>query len=198
MVQAISKHDLYVKAFLNTVASDDYESTDSIKKMIFYGVKAINSIPDRNVKYLRCNFQFIETIQQMMGTLKPLEFVNIFPITKEYDGSKYQTKDYFYTRDYIKTLPDEPIGDADSVINFLWEYQNNDIRFFVVNMFGAVSDLRKSQGQPGIMEEWCAENGIKTYTMHTDQKGKEFMVDNETGKSFRIKRKMPRYLRLIR
>jgi len=183
---------------LNTVASDDYRSTDSIKKLIFYGVKAVNSITDRDMKYLRSNFQFIETIQQMMGTLKPSEFVNIFPITKEYDGNRYGTKDYFYTMDYLKTLSDEPIGEERQVMDFLWEYHNLEICLFVVNMLSIASDLRRSEGQPGIMEEWCAENGIKTYTMHTDQKGKRFVVDNETGKSFRVRKKMPRYLKLVR
>ncbi|GAB6151770.1 hypothetical protein JCM17380_05200 [Desulfosporosinus burensis] len=39
---------------------------------------------------------------------KPYESVNLLPIRKDYRGHKYESKDYFYTRDYIKGL--DPSG----------------------------------------------------------------------------------------
>jgi len=48
------------------------------------------------------------------------------------------------------------------------------------------------------MEEWAGIMGVKTYTMHTSSKGKEFLCDRETGKTTRLRKTKPKYLRLIR
>lgn len=203
MNSALAKHGLYLNAFFKTVKTTDLRDPDPtvIKKLIFYGVKIINSRQEPSVitrDETTAKFQFADLIQGLIGLLKPNEFVNLFPITKEYDGARWQTKDYFCTMNYIKSLPDEPIGNVDSVTKFLFEYHNWEISMFIINLMELASDLRQLQGQPGIMEEWCAKNGIKTYSMHTGQNGKRFMVDNETGKSFRVKRKVPRYLRIVK
>lgn len=203
MNQALAKHDLYFNAFFNAIDTIDLRDPDPavVKKLIVYGVKAVNTKQKPSVinrEETTANFQFADLIQGLMGLLKPEEFVNLFPIAKEYDGNKYQTKDYFYTRNYIGFLPDEPIGDVDKVMEFLWEYHNREIRMFLVNTISYASDLRQLQGQPGITEEWCTKNGIKTFTMHTCQNGKQFMVDNETGKSIKVKKKMPNYLKLVK
>lgn len=201
MSQRSVKHNLYAKAFRNTVTTIPITSLkldpEAIKKLIFYGVRVVNTKQNPPADEVLQGFQFADTVQFLIGLLTPAEFANLFPITKDFDGHKYGVKDYFYTRDYIKTLPDEPIGSTKQVMEFLWEYHNWEISEFAVNVLGYVSDLRELEGQPSIMKEFCDNNGIKTYTMHTDQKGKKFMVDNETGKSFRVKRKRPRYLKPV-
>jgi hypothetical protein len=54
----------------------------------------------------------VQVILSSIGSLKPAELVNIFPIEKTYDGDRWGVKDYFYTRDYLNTLdPDKPIGE---------------------------------------------------------------------------------------
>lgn len=203
MNTALAKHQLYLNAFFNEIKTFDLQNPGqaSVKKLVFYGVKAVNTKREQRtitMEEAATNFQFTDLVQGLIGLLKPSEFVTVFPISKEYDGHKYQTKDYFYTRDYLLELPDEPIGSINKVMEFLWEYHNREVSRFVVHTLGYASDLRKLDGQPSIMEEFCAENGIKTYTKHTYQNGKKFMVDNETGKSVRIKKKVPRYLKLIK
>lgn len=198
-----TKHQLYKNAFIDNIKqiNPDNPDRETLKKLIFYGVKMVNTKPkSRSAIYdeVMQDFQFAESIQGMMGTLTPAEFVNMFPVAKEYDGIKYGTKDYFYTMNHIKSLPDEPIGDIKSVMEFLWEYYNWEINHFSVNVFCFMSDIREMEGHPSIMEEWASKNGIKTYTMHTDSSGKRFLLDNETGKSIRIKRKMPRHLKLVK
>lgn len=49
-----------------------------------------------------------------------------------------------------------------------------------------------------MMEEWARIMGLKTYTMHTDQNGKQFLFDKETGKITRLRKPKPRYLKLVR
>lgn len=202
MKSAADKYDLYLNAFIrvaNSVnQSEPEKSLKDYNKLVFYGVKIINSKSESLTKDEAVqNFRFASMIEGLMGLLTPSEFVNLFPIEKEYGGHKYGMKDYFYTRDYLRTLPDQPIANCTKTIDFLWEYSNWEISDFMVNVMGLMDDLRKFEGQPGIMKEFCADHGIKTFTMHTDEKGKEFMVDNETGKISRIKKKMPRYLKLV-
>ena len=123
--------------------------------------------------------------------------MNLFPITKEFDGDRYQTKDYFYTRKYIKTLePEKPIGE--NVSEFLWEYSNWDITIFNLTSLGYLDNLLILKGQPTTWESFCDENELKSYTIRTDLKGRQFTIDRETGKSFRLKKRMPRYIKLVK
>jgi hypothetical protein len=131
-----------------------------------------------------------------MSNLTPNEFINIFPITKDYDGNRWQSKDYFYTMDYIRQMnSNEPIGEK--INEFLWEYHNWNISMFVVNMMSIASDLRRLDTGKGIMEEFCDENNIKTYTLHTNNQGKQFLIDNETGKKTKVKRSA-KHLKVIK
>ena len=94
-----------------------------------------------------------------MGTLKPKEFMELYPIPKEYDGHKYEIKDYFYTRDYIKGLEQEnPIGTE--VFNLLWEYQNRDLIHFNVN-FMEYMKAETVRWTSFTSRRVCRHNGIK-------------------------------------
>lgn len=203
MVRTVNKHDLYYKAYcklINDYADNpDQDIKPIMKKLIVLGVKVINAsekpetLTQEDTDF---NFQYVGIIKAFMANLTPGEFVNLFPITKEYQGHKWQTKDYFYTRDYVEGLPqDKSIGDK--INDFLWEYTNIETSIFMVHSMGYMSDLRRLEGLPSIAEEWADEVGLKTYTMHTDQKGREFIFDKETGKTARIKKPRPRYLKVL-
>src|SRR5699024_10027662 len=120
------KYPLYVKAFSRVIkarVNDEYNKQLIIRN-IFYGVKLINSLPEAIIHdEAVSNFNFASAIKQIMGLVTPKEFMNIFPIDKDFKDYKYEMKDYFYTRDYINQLDqDKPIGDK--VPEFTWEYQN--------------------------------------------------------------------------
>ncbi|AFK86969.1 MULTISPECIES: hypothetical protein [Thermoanaerobacterium] len=182
---------IYKKAYVNTLKAYQIgqDTLPIIKKAIFYGVKMINTMKDEIIgEDLICNFKLINSIIDMMSTITPKEFINIFPIKKDYKGYKFDTKDYFYTIDYLKTLDlDTSIGDK--ILDFLWEYVNDDIHEFVVKMLLTMSHLRQMEGQPSIAEEFANMMGIKTYKVYTDNKGKKFLYDSETGKTMPIKDK---------
>ncbi|MEG6613725.1 phage infection protein [Pseudoclostridium thermosuccinogenes] len=196
----INKHDLYLKAFYKML--DEYENEPKLttKKLIVYGVKAVNTAekPEYTTKeYIVQYFNLSEMIKLLMSTLTPNEFMNIYPVEKQYDGHRWQTKDYFYTMNYVKGLdPDKPIGEE--INDFLWDYMNTDIHVFLANLLGLASDLRRLETGKGIMEEWAEKNGIKTFTKHTDSNGKEYLVDNETGKTMRVKKPRPKHLKVVR
>lgn len=113
------KHYLYLKAFQNTAKaySENQQQDPSpfIKKLIVYGIKAVNTKPEPKTlthEEAISDFQFATVILDLIGTLTPGEFMNLFPIEKEYKGHRWQMKDYFYTMDYIKGLdPLKPIGE---------------------------------------------------------------------------------------
>lgn len=199
-------HDSYEKAFYRILkASNDDHIQDedlmaSIRKLIYYGVNAVNSREKSNIIIqgeAEYNFQFAESIKAFMGSLTPKEFMTIFPIDKVYDGRKCGFKDYFSTMEYINTLEqDKPIGGE--IENFLWEYMNSTIHIFLVNLFGCVDDLRRLQGQPGMMEEFCEMNGIETYTKHFYGSGKEYLLNNRTGKTVKLEKPRPKHIKVLR
>lgn len=112
---------IYKKAYTSTLKAYQIgqDTLPIIKKAIFYGVKMINTMKDEILdEDLIYNFKLINSIIDMMSTITPKEFINIFPIKKDYKGYKFDTKDYFYTMDYLKTLDlDTPIGDK--ILDFL-------------------------------------------------------------------------------
>lgn len=150
-----------------------------IKRSIFYGVKAVINGPkdDFPLNKASTNFEFANTIANLMGSLKPKEFINIFPINKEYDGHKYQSKDYFYTKKYMDSLnQSKPIGEE--ILHLLWEYQNMDITLFNIKMMGYMDDMRRLRGKPNVIEE--------------------FFSNYEDDSVETIKKKYPSYLKLIK
>lgn len=195
---------LYSKAFARVIK--EYEDNQErgiqpfIKRLVFYCIKSMVSQPVSNSSTLEeaeNDFQLACIVKDLIGLLTPAEFMNIFPIMKEYKGHKWHMKDYFYTRDYIRSLDaDKPIGE--NSLEFLWEYHNREISMLNVVIMEYMSRLRQFQGQKSLAMEWAEMNGLNTYTQFTDQKGREYLVDSKSGKTRRLKRKPPRYLKVVK
>lgn len=199
------KYNIYRKAYLKTLEqftdiTNIRDKTMYIQKTIFYGVKSIVTKPEPKTitsEEIENNFQFISILKSIIGLLTPGDFMNIFPIEKEFKGHKWGMKDYFHTRDYINSLAaEEPIGEK--ALEFLWEYTNPDIESFNIHSMLCLSKLRQLEGYPSLAEEWADENGIKMHTMHTGSNGREFLIDKETGKTMRLTKSKPRYLKLVK
>ena len=94
------KYNLYLTAFQNSVQKyaenpDLNSRKDYIKRAVLYGVKAVNA--KERPKYITMesaedNFQFISIINSMIGLLTPKDFMEIFPITKDFKGHKWGLK----------------------------------------------------------------------------------------------------------
>jgi len=132
-------------AFTKHFMRFDPEDIESVKKFVFFGIKSV-ALRDRN-ENKKDDVFFINQILEAITLLTPNEFANMFPIDKEFDGKKWQSKDYFYTRDYINTLDkDAPFGDIEKIWDLIWEYQNITFREFAVRYFCAISHERDSKG----------------------------------------------------
>lgn len=79
---------------------------------------------------------------EAIARLTPKQLMYMYPITKEYDGERWGTKDYFYTVERLKRWPeDKPIGDAQDVACLLWDYQNWDLSFMLLQWQNVIGDL---------------------------------------------------------
>lgn len=177
---------------------EDFPQED-LMKIALSGVKHVISVLEirrenarigtdytKTLEESQATFDLIDTLFSVMGCLTVKNFVTIFPITKEYDGEKWQSKDYFYTIDVLSKMDwDKPIG-RDNMYDLLWDYQNDDLREVCVEFTCAMSAIYRSQTGKGITEEWCDDLGIPTYSVDNIN---GIMRDNQTGKVMKIKKK---------
>lgn len=191
---------IYYNAFMRVTGHliDNPDDKQSLKQAVFYGVKYVVTMDDpKEIEKAALRFQMIHIINRLIEQLTPAELMSIFPVTKTFDGEKYGWKDYFYTMQTINRMGrDNLIGEK--LQDLLWDYQNTDIELFLVAEMSTASDIRRMNGQKGIMEEWAEENGIATYTLHTDSTGREYIQDNTTGRTAKVKQKVPKYIRRLK
>lgn len=190
------KQELYLTCFSKAVRNFDIEVVnDNFKRVIFYGIKAINgSREPANYEGYKNTLQLISDMKALIGKLTPNEFMNIFPVKKDFTGYKYEIKDYFSTMEYISSLDREmPIGD--NVSYFLMEYTNKDIDKFAIKSVITLSRLREQQGHLDLFEEFMASEGHETPNTFKNSKGQAMYVKG--GKPILIKGET-RVLKLVK
>jgi len=192
--------EIYRKAIVRTLDAWELKPGDKDlrSKLIYYGVRYCNHsrYDKKDYESVVSRLELIQDINAMIGRLSPAELMQMFPVRKIYNGERYQTKDFFYTMAALqKHGLDNPIGNA--VFDTLWDYQNIDTELFLVGYMGVMSDIRKLQGGKGLMEEWCEKQDIPVYYESADRQGRTFMTNSKTGKTKRVHKKPPRYLRLV-
>ena len=171
---------------------------DDLMKISLAGIKYIVSIHEirrenarvgtdyvRTLEEAQTAFQLIDAIFTVCGYLTLKNFVTTFPITKDYDGAKWETKDYFYTMEVLSKMNwDAPIG-RDELSELLWDYMNADLRHAYLEFTTAMSAIYRSQTGKGLAEKFCKDNGIGTYTVDRDT---GIMRDNQTGEVSKFKK----------
>lgn len=179
-IKSLNKFTTYLRAYIRVLKKypDALENRErfAISKIVFYGIKCFLMSPKpTNYEESLSDFEMASALKQMVSELTPNEFINIFPISKEYDGDRYEIKDYFYTRDYIEKMDKgAPIGDK--ALEFLVEYTNEDIHRFSVRAAMCVSDIRKYEGHLDLMEEFMAADGYDTPNTFKNSKGDPMYV----------------------
>lgn len=175
----------------------DYPQED-IKKMAFSGIKYINSFRElkrerermdtdyaQTLEESKAIFQLIDSVFVICSCLTIRNFINAFPIDKDYSGEKWGVKDYFSTMDVLSKMDwDKPIG-RNELSELLWDYENADLRNVYLEFTTAMSAIYRSQTGKGIAEQWCEDHGIDTYSV--DRKT-GIMKNNQTGDIFKAKK----------
>lgn len=176
----INKYPLYLKAFNEKVICSLKEDVidDNFKQVIFYGVKVVNGIQEaKTYDDELAIFQIISVLKDLIKQLTPNEFMNIFPVEKDFKGYKYEMKDYYSSMEYVNTLDlNKPIGD--NTLMLLAEYMNKDIHRFFVKSVISLSDLRQHEGHIDMFEEFMASQGMETPNTFKNAKGEAMYVRN--------------------
>lgn len=207
------KKELFKKAFdrkIESLVNGEEELTiTDLMSVVFLGVKAfsINKSDIKDSDNLMSEFKCMDYTRNLMAQLTPKQFVNTFPIRKTYDGERYECKDYFYTVAMVNALdPYLPIGDK--IDDFLWDYMNRDTQLFCVAQLSLMSEIMRSQGKPGILDQWSAEKGLPLY--YADNSGKtitgpitiekvddEYYYDESAAQVNKFKKPRPKHLKVI-
>ena len=200
-----NKSEIYERIFFSKIEGiglKDSYTRDNWKQLTFYGIRFFNFLDSEkksaSLEEAQARFELLEIVSSFTGMLMPNEFTNIFPVTKKYDGYKWEMKDYYSTMEHINTLDrDKPIMEQEEPLQFLYEYDNEDVFKFSVASMMVISNLCKFQGQKTPLEILCEENNITTYSKF-DSCGKEYLKNNQTGKVIKITKPLPKHMRIIK
>ena len=133
------RKDFIEKAFIKSVDDlSEERNPDTVKKAIYWSVCYIP------ILYVEAEFKskVIDSIKSLMTNITYREFIQLFPITKEYDGDKFGMKDYYSTIDYLKDFNlDDLIHDPEELI---MEYYNPLILALGVEYMTVVSKMSRN------------------------------------------------------
>ena len=149
----------------------------NLRNCVYWGIVATNT---HRKEFGR---EFIFGIYSMIKELTYKQFMEIFPIDKDYDG-KGNWKDYYTTMKWLDgKFVDDPIGE--NAYEFLSNYHNHRVLIFLVDLQMGMDELYEEITGINPFDEFIAENNIPTYTMH-EVDGKKFLMDSN-GKTVPIK-----------
>lgn len=170
-----------------------------LMKIALAGIKYVNAIREIRRENARIGTNYKQTLNEpkemfnmtdaifsVIGYMTLKNLVITFPITKDFDGHKWECKDYFYTMEELSKLDwDKPIG-RDYVLELLWDYENDDLRNTYIDFTTCMSAIYREQTGKGIAETWLEKQNILTYTFN-DEIG--VMQNRKTGEIHKISNK---------
>lgn len=140
-------------------------------------------------------FNYIDSVYDFIGLLTIRDMVTMFPIKKDYDGEKYQSKDYFYTMEVLSKMDwAKPIG-RKNVFSLMWDYQNEDLYRITIEYMIAISDLHRKQTGMGLADEFAEMFDIPSYSINEDT---GLIQDNQTGEIVKMDAKKPSHIKMIK
>ena len=191
--KAEEKWEITFDACLRTIAQYEKISADAIgvspderMKPIYHIIRCA-AMQDfyvckkRHSEYLTLFFIADHLLQGMQADA----FVRWFPIDKYYDGERLGMKDYFSTMEMVRSTPiiDDPI-------RFMMDYCNPIIDDFMINLIGAMVAAKEEEGEESPIEQFCKENGVRTYRKVELDEGRYLMVGSD-GSQQVVKDKRP-------
>lgn len=207
-------HDLWCRQYYNTVTSifgkyrkiDDW-SQDELMKAALCGVKYMNSVIEIEAVTHRVDntyqtpfeakqtaFKLIDALFGIIGRIKLKNLIKIFPIDKDYDGAKWECKDYFFTMDVLREKGlDNAIG-RDNVFDLMWDYMNSELRELTVFYMSCMSAMYQRQTGVSFMDKFCEDNNIDSYSVDREN---GIIVNNQTGKIAKLSNK-PSFMQIVK
>ena len=120
--RVIVNYDAWMRQYFNTVNQLFDEKGEmnnwtqhDLMKFALQAVKYINAALDIKHENMRENpsydmtleekkksFALIDGLFGVIGRIKLKNLIKVFPVTKDFDGAKYECKDYFYTMNILR------------------------------------------------------------------------------------------------
>lgn len=187
----------YKKALHDAMEHEDDAAAmkDIRKRIALYGVRYIAIMPQSESRHeAESDLQFISILKRIIAEMTLDDFMNVFPIKKEYDGEKWGVKDYFSTIEEIQGMdPLATIGK--NIDHLLAEYWNDDIYRLFVAMVQVVNDIDRHNNRPTFTDLWAADMGIDTTNVQ-QHNGKKFLI--HSGKPYPIDFRKPSHLKVVK
>ena len=143
-------------------------------------------------------YALILAVINMFSVLTPTELMQQYPVTKRYDGARWQGKDFYSVMEEMsKYDPKRAIVAQGNTLDVLFAYLNPDIGNFIVEYLQTASYMRQMQGLPGILEEWIESEGVSPIRIYPD---KGYGYDPETRKTFALgkpAKKKPKWWKVV-
>ncbi len=167
---------------------------------------SLSSIEYKNEPHTLEDYQFmfdtISIFKGILSLLTPNELLQTFPVTKRYDGAKYQCKDYFSTMDNLKGLDmDKPFKEQGiDMLEILFNYQNRWLDDIVVHSMLVIDKIRIANGEDDLITGFFKSQGKEppeTIRVYNDTKGKSYAVDSN-GKSMPLHKTKPKWLKVVK
>lgn len=183
-------------------ALSEYDGTVSTaRKLIFNTVKFFIHVDIE--LYDRADLENLmdmsNALSMVIAKITPADLMTIFPITKTYDGERYQMKDYFSAMEAVNAHGlHEPFKTADNARALLWEYWNRDIMEYQVKLMSIISAFNQFETGESLLERWIREKDIDlpVHRKYTDQNGNSYMVDGN-GRSVPVIKSFPKHIKLL-
>lgn len=211
--RVIVNYDAWMRQYFNTVNQLFDEKGEmnnwtqhDLMKFALQAVKYINAALDIKHENMRENpsydmtleekkksFALIDSLFGVIGRIKLKNLIKVFPVTKDFDGAKYECKDYFYTMNILREKGlDNAVG-RDNVFELLWDYQNDDLWDIFSFFLSCMSTIHREQTSMGIAEEFFSKQGVSMSSIDFER---GIMVD-DNGKISKISNK-PSYLQVVK
>ena len=138
----------------------------------------------------------------MISLLTPKEFLRTFPPRKNYKGARYESIDYFSTMEKFQGMNMDIsfLESSTDIMEFMQGYDNREILRFSVQSMMLISKLHQQRTGRDMLDDFMISQNkepLMKYHLHTDSKGKRFLLDNK-GHSIPARKKFPRYLQVVK
>lgn len=193
--------ELYKKMFYN--AKDVYISAFwGVRYLGKFGMEDLREKRDlgyddylKNLQELFADTMSVDFVLSRM-TLK--NFINFFPIDKEYNGEKFMSKDYWSTLEMLKTLDayESKLMIGPEIDDLLMDYWNRDIMRYSIYKMMLLSEMNKLQTGKNLLEQYIEDNNIED--IETVKKLDDKHYISSDGKILKESVNIPKYLKLIK
>lgn len=135
--------------------------TELLQKIIYNGIKKYNTMPPEHFNTYEKAKNMLKTYTLVKGFISALtanQFMEIFPIAKEYTG----TNDFFSTKKMVCLYGENELIGNRNVDNFLINYANEDIYAFLSKGLDIKINISMSSGEIDMFKVFIETIGCET------------------------------------